>query len=540
MSPSVGGASAYRPSDAPARESAGREAFSGRTVFILAAIGSAVGLGNIWRYPYVAYANGGGAFLIPYLVALVTAAIPLLFLDYSLGHKNRGSAPLAFSRVRRWLEPFGWMQALLCFAITTYYAVILAWAVRYFFFSFGKKWGSDTETFFNEDFLQITDPAALGSFVTPTAIALAGIWIASIAIVFIGVDKGIGLVNKIFLPLLILTFAALVIRALFLEGAAQGLDAFFTPDWSAIKDPKVWVAAYGQVFFSTSVTMGAMLTYASYLKRRTNLTGSGLVVGFSNAGFEVLAGIGVFACIGFLATQQQVPVGEAVASGPGLAFVVFPALINEMPFGSLFGALFFGCLLVGGITSLISLMQVVGASFGEKFGVPPRASTLITGVAMAAASMLLYPRTTGLYVLDITDNWVNNVILVGATCLMAVSVGLIARALPALADHLNAVSSFKVGKIWMLCVSVITPLVLATTIWQSVTGLLAENYEGYPDQLLNTFGWGLTAAMVVLSVLLTFVPWRKEHKLIPQHELDEDGNDLNDPDNVHPMEGSRA
>ena len=552
MSQSAGGATAFRPSDAAASTSGGREAFSARSVFILAAIGSAVGLGNIWRYPMVAYSNGGGAFLVPYLVALLTAAIPLLFLDYALGHKYRGSAPLAFKRLRRWLEPFGWMQVLMCFVIATYYAAVLAWALRYFLASFRLDWGKDPNAYFNTTMLDATAEGALGHFVSPTLWALVGLWAVSILIVFIGVDKGIGWVNKILLPTLILVFGALVVRSLFLDGAAQGLNAFFTPDWEAIKDPKVWVAAYGQVFFSTSVAIGAMLTYASYLRRKTNLTGSGLVVGFSNASFEVLAGIGVFACLGFLALQQGVDVSEAAAGGPGLTFVVFPALINEMPFGNVFGVLFFGCLVVAGITSLISLMQVVGAAFGEKFGLSPKAASLITGVVMATVSVFFFSRSTAIHVLDVTDNWINNVILVTVAGLMALAVSFAALALPKLAHHLNAVSSFKVGKIWMLCVAVITPLVLAFATWQSVTGLLEKGYPSgkdeagnvlyYSDRFVNIFGWGMTGAMVVLALLLTLVPWLREHERAAAHELDEHGNDLNDTRHGydHTLEGSRA
>lgn len=522
MSHTAGGASAYRPSDAPDTGSGGRQAFSGRTVFILAAIGSAVGLGNIWRYPYVAYSNGGGAFLVPYLVALLTAAIPLLFVDYAMGHKFRGSAPLAFSRLKGWLQPFGWIQTLMCFVIATYYAVVLAWATRYFFYSFNLAWGDDPEGFFNGTVLQVADtPSAFGSFVGSTALVLAALWAVSILIVWIGVDAGIGWLNRVFLPLMMVVFAALVIRALLLDGAADGLNAFFSPDWAALKDAEVWVAAYGQVFFSTSVAIGAMLTYASYLHLKTNLTGSGLVVGFSNASFEVLAGIGVFACIGFLAHQQGVAVDEAAAGGPGLTFVVFPALISEMPFGNVFGVLFFGCLLLAGVTSLVSLMQVVGAAFADKAGVSHRTATLVTGTVMALVSLAFYPRSTGLYVLDVTDNWVNNVLLVGSAGLACIVLTWVALALPRLARHLNTVSSFRLGKVWMFCVGVLTPAVLAFTTWDTVKGLRAEPYEGYPTDFINTFGWGMVGAVLLLSVLLSFVPFRNRHLHATSYDLED-------------------
>ena len=128
-----------------------RGAFSGRRVFILAAIGSAVGLGNIWRFPYVAYENGGGAFMLPYLVALLTAGIPFLLVEYALGHKYRGSAPLSFARLSRRTEGLGWWQVGICFMIAVYYAAVIAWALSYTVFSFTQAWGEDPDAFFFGD-----------------------------------------------------------------------------------------------------------------------------------------------------------------------------------------------------------------------------------------------------------------------------------------------------------------------------------------------------------------------------------------------------
>ncbi len=129
-------------------DAAPREQFSGQVGFILSAIGSAVGLGNIWRFPGVAYENGGGAFLVPYLVALLTAGIPILLLDYAVGHRYRGSAPTALRRVKTWLEPLGWFQVMISFVIAVYYAAVIAWALRYTFFSVDEAWGDDPPGFF--------------------------------------------------------------------------------------------------------------------------------------------------------------------------------------------------------------------------------------------------------------------------------------------------------------------------------------------------------------------------------------------------------
>ncbi len=171
-------------------EQAKRGAFSSRNVFIFAAIGSAVGLGNIWRFPYVAYENGGGAFVIPYLIALLTAGIPFLFLDYAIGHRYRGSAPLSFARLRRGAEGLGWWQVGICFVIAVYYAAVIAWALRYTVFSVDKAWGNDPEGFFLGDFLQVSEPGVTLEIVPGVLVPMLLVWLAVIAIMVAGRAEG--------------------------------------------------------------------------------------------------------------------------------------------------------------------------------------------------------------------------------------------------------------------------------------------------------------------------------------------------------------
>ncbi|MBR5951529.1 MAG: sodium-dependent transporter, partial [Actinomycetaceae bacterium] len=293
-----------------------RDSWTGQTAFLFAAIGSAVGLGNIWRFPGVAYKNGGGAFIIPYLVSLVLIGIVVLLLDYSVGHKFRGSPPLAIRRLAgKFGETVGWIQTATSIVIAVYYAVILAWAVRYIGFSVTQPWTADPEAgtagFFVSEFLHLGE--ASGEFdLTPVAgilIPLVFIWIFVLLIMSLGVSGGVEKANKIFMPLLIVLFLIIVVRALFLPGAVEGLNTFFTPDWSAVGDPQVWIAAIGQIFFSLSIGFGIMVTYASYLKPKSNLTGTGLVAGFANSSFEILAGIGVFATLGYMSAQSGTAIG---------------------------------------------------------------------------------------------------------------------------------------------------------------------------------------------------------------------------------------
>ncbi|MBD8023960.1 sodium-dependent transporter [Microbacterium gallinarum] len=501
--------------DAGARAAAGRprEEWTGQVGFILAAIGSAVGLGNIWRFPGVAYENGGGAFLIPYLVALITAGIPILFLDYAIGHRSRGAAPTSFRRLagrgKRAVESLGWFQVSIAFVIGLYYTAVIAWALSYFIFSFDLRWGDDPAGFLTGEYLQVGEPGFSLEFVPGVLIPLTLVWIATIVVLWAGVAKGLQRVNVIFLPLLVIAFLILVVRALFLDGAVEGLNALFTPNWEALANPNVWIAAYSQIFFSLSIAFGIMITYASYRRRRSNLTGPGLVVAFANSSFEILAGIGVFATLGFFAFEQGVAVSELEGlTGVGLSFITFPAIVSQMPGGPIFGVLFFGSLVMAGFTSLISVIQVVSAAVQEKFGITRRTAAVSVGAVSAVLSILLFSTTTGLLALDVADQWANNVGIVASAVLMTIVVIWVLRRGPELRFHLNAVSTFKVGRIWVLLVGVLAPIVLGYMLIQRIVTLVIEGYGGMPPWYLLVVGWGTIAFIVIAAIVLALIPWR--------------------------------
>ncbi len=485
-----------------------RGAFGSRRVFILAAIGSAVGLGNIWRFPYVAYENGGGAFVVPYLVALLTAGIPFLLLDYAIGHRNRGSAPLSFARLRRGAEGLGWWQVGICFVIAVYYAAVVAWALRYTFFSLDQAWGSDPEGFFFGEFLQAGAVRVTTDVVPGVLWPLAVVWLAVLVIMALGVQRGIGATSLVFIPVLVLAFVALVVQSLLLPGAATGLDALFTPDWSALGSASVWAAAFGQIFFSLSIGFGIMITYASYVGRREDMIGSGLVVGFANSGFELLAGIGVFAALGFMAQANGVAVADVAGSGIGLAFVAFPTIISEAPAGALIGVLFFASLVIAGITSLVSIIEVVISAVRDKFDTRRLTATLVVVVPCALLSLALFSTTSGIYVLDVVDHFVNQYgILVVALVSMLVVVWVI-RALPVLGAHLNVHGRPRVGRTWRLLTSVVTPAGLTVVLVLALRDDLGAPYEDYPTWLLVVFGWLMVVLLPVVGFALARMPWR--------------------------------
>ncbi len=511
----------------PPKEHAPREQWSSPYGFILAAVGSAVGLGNIWRFPGVAYENGGGAFLVPYLVALLVAGVPILLLDYSLGHRFRGSSPAVFRRIGKRFEPLGWFHVAISFVIITYYAVILAWAIRYTIFSVDLAWGDDTVGFFVGEYLRVGDPGFNLDVVGGIFWPLLAIWLIAGIVMARGVTRGVELANRLFLPLLSLMFLALVVRAMFLPGATDGLNQFFTPDWAALTDAGVWIAAFSQIFFSLSIAFGIMITYSSYLPRRANLAPTGFVTAFANSSFELLAGFGVFATLGFMAFQQGVAVNELSGiTGVALSFMTFPQVISMMPGGPVFGVLFFGSLVLAGFTSLISLLQVVSAALQEKFNLRRQTASLIVTGTTGLLSVVLFSTTNGLNALDVVDKFANEVGIVLAAIAMTVVVGAGLRMLPTLRTHLNRTSTLRVGKWWDIAVGIVNPLMLVVMFAITVTALVREGYGGYPTSFVGWFGWGMVLLMIVAAFALTAVPWRTPVDDFDAVRVHERGDDL--------------
>lgn len=484
-----------------------REQWGTRAGFIMAAIGSAVGLGNIWRFPYVAYDNGGGAFFLAYLFAMLTAGIPLLLMEFSIGQKYRGSAPLSFARINKKAEWIGWWQVAISFVVATYYSVIIAWALSYMVFSFNQSWGSDTNGFFFGSYLEATDAGVLGGLNTNVLIPLIVVWAGVFVIMLAGVKKGIEWANRIFIPLLVVMFLAIVIRAITLDGALEGLDVFFRPDWQALATPGVWVAAYGHIFFSLSIGFAIMITYSSYLPKKEDLNNSAFITAFSNGSFELLAGIGIFATLGFMAGNLGVPVSEVVSSGIGLAFVAIPEIINTMPgFNGLFGFLFFGSLVLAGITSLISITETYIAGVQEKFQVS-RTKSVLVGGGLSAIISLLYATRGGINILDAVDNFINQFGIAFAGLVSVIAVAWVMRKLDVLQVHLNTVSDFKVGLWWKLCLLIVTPIVLGVNLTLAFIDNVRSPYGDMPLSFLGVSGWGVAGAALLLGILFSFIKW---------------------------------
>lgn len=490
-------------------ENESRGQWGSRLGFVLSAIGSAVGLGNIWRFPYLTYKDGGGAFLLPYLVAVLTVGIPLIMLEVSLGHKTQGAAPTAFSKTDKRFSWLGWWQPLNSLIILVYYSVIIGWALNYIVFSFTQAWGTDTNKFFFETFLGVTNsPFNLGGIKWPVLVAMSIIWFVNWYIVYNGVQSGIEKANKIMMPALFIMMIILMIRGVTLPGAAVGLEQYLHPDFTKILNGQVWIDAFGQAFFSLSVAMGVYCAYGSYLPKKSDIVNNAFITGFADTGFAFLSGLAVFSILGFMATESGAPFDKIVAQSMGLAFVAFPRGISMMPFLPwLFGIMFFGCLLFGGLTSSISMVEAFSSGVIDKTHGDRKKIVTITCFLGWLVS-ILFSTGAGLLILDIVDHFVNAYGVVLAGLAEAIAIGYF-YGTDKIREHFNPISDFKIGAWWDVLVKYWAPFIM---IVMGVINLIAElkaPYGGYPFSSVLLFGWVLMVVDLIVSFVLGGRDWEK-------------------------------
>ncbi len=345
-----------------------REQWGSRVGFILAAAGSAIGLGNIWRFPYVTGTNGGAAFVIIYLLAIVLIGYPLMVAEISLGRKTQKNPIGAFLALAPG-TPWWFVGALGVFAgflILSFYSVVAGWAVAYIFKALGG-FAPDTQALFYSTIG--VDLGEGADYLTP--ILWHGLFmVLTVAIIAAGVVKGIQRWVKILMPLLFILLLILVLRSVTLPGAGAGVSYYLKPDFSAITG-RTFLAAVAQSFFTLSLGMGAMITYGSYLNKGENIgDNAAWVVGLDTI-VAFLAGFAVFPAVFALGLEP--------GQGPGLTFVTLPAVFAEMPAGSFFGVLFFLLLTIAALTSAISLLEVVVAWLVDEKGWSRVKASLLMG-----------------------------------------------------------------------------------------------------------------------------------------------------------------
>lgn len=349
-----------------------RDGFSSRFGIIAAAAGSAVGLGNIWKFPYIVGENGGSAFILVYLISILAVGIPVLLAEFIIGRRGQANAVRSFKKLApntKW-PAIGWMGIVAAFMILGFYTVIAGYTIHYFILtvtnSFAGMSSSDIAQTFN-DFASSTTP------IIYTIIFI----ILSLAILFGGVKDGIEKYSKVLMPGLLGIIILLVIRAVTLPGATEGIEFLLKPNFSELSMDAV-LDALGHSFFSLSVGMGTMLTYGSYISKKENLTSTTFSIAAADTIIALLAGLAIFPAV--------FAFGIDPTAGPGLVFITLPNVFLQMTGGAIFGALFFFLLFIAALTSVVSIFEVIIAYVTEELKLNRQKAMGLTAVAVIIIS----------------------------------------------------------------------------------------------------------------------------------------------------------
>lgn len=514
-----------------------RERWHSRTAFIMAAVGSAIGLGNVWRFPGQAFQNGGGAFFVPYFIALLTAGIPLMIVEYGIGSRYQGSAPRAYRRLDKRFEWIGWWAVLVGLMISFYYCIILAWSWQFAWESVvgmfngtlpwtgaaGDSGGSDTAAFFGQVLGTPKGDEAVGDFNYGTMFGLAATWLC----VYLAIAKGVHRVGKVVMitvPLPLVILLILAIRGLTLPNSMDGLSYYLAPDWAKLQDPEVWLAAYSQVFFSLSVGWGILIAYASFRPKDSDVVNNAYMTSFANCGFSFMAGFAVFSTLGYLAAAMNTPIPDMQGiQGGALAFVTYPEAISRIDMGvELQGLLalgFFVMLLTLGIDSAFSIVEAVAAAMKDKFNVSR--ATVVRGLCVGGFLMgLIYCFGRGPDWLDITDGYMGNY---GLSLVALIQCLLVAWIIPKsklddLQKNINDRSELTTGVLWRVCLKFITPAVLIWGFYKTTMKMIEQDV----DLTIIVFGAVPAGMVILLAFMLQAIKTQKDMDEAGEFATEED------------------
>ena len=427
-----------------------RESWGGKMGFWLAAAGSAIGLGNIWRFPYLAGANGGAAFVFIYLLLVLTIGFSVMLAEFAIGRHTNLNAVGAFQKLKGgpW-QIAGWMGVIAGFVILSFYSVIGGWTIKYIISSFTGMISTSTDS--TEYFLNFI---ANGP---QTVLYLAIFMAITIFVVYRGVGKGIEDTCKILMPALFAILVILIIRAVTLPGAFAGIDFYLNPDFSKITG-KTILAALGQAFFSLSLGMGCMITYGSYIKsKKDSLPKAAAIITLLDTSAAFLAGFVIFPTV--------FAFGAEPGAGPGLTFITLPKVFALMPGGQIWSALFFLLLCVAALTSAISLLEVVVAYAIDNLKWPRHKAALsiggvifLLGIPSALSQGAVSLNVLGMSFLDLLDFISNNILLTVGGLLISLFVGWI---IPDIAKkETTSHGPFAFQTIWLWICRVVAPVAI--------------------------------------------------------------------------------
>lgn len=439
-----------------------RSNFTSKIGFILAAAGSAVGLGNIWRFPYLVAQYGGGTFLLCYIILAVTFGFALMTAEIALGRKTRLSAIGAFSALNKKYRFIGVLAALVPILILPYYSVIGGWVIKYFtVFISGQATQAAEDTYFSEFIGQTGQPIFwFALFMVFTAI-----------VVLFGVEKGIEKVSQFMMPLLVVLTIGISLYVLTIDGAWEGVKYYITPHMSDFS-LKTLLAAMGQLFYSMSLAMGIMITYGSYMKRSTNLEHSVRQIEIFDTGIAFFAGLMIVPAVFAFSGGNT----DTLNAGPGLMFITLPKVFTSMPFGAVLGTAFFILVFFAAVTSSISLMETIVSILMDYFHWERKKTAIIVLVyclLMGIPSSLGFGvwdfiQPLGMSILDAWDFISNSILMPIVALLTCFFVGFVIKP-KTIIDEANAEGAkFKSVTLFTVVIKWVAPVILIAILISSV------------------------------------------------------------------------
>jgi len=495
------------------QDSASRGQWKSRIGFILAASGSAIGLGNIVFFSANAYQFGGGAFYFPYLIGLFAIGIPVMALEFGLGAFSGRAFPETMFRIAgKKGEWAGWWAILNAGFITMWYITILGWVIGMLVGSFGALWEPSVAVpAFGMESGALGNPHAFFFRMLSSwwpVIFVVVIWILNVIICRRGAET-IEQATRVFVPLMWAFMLILIVRGLTLPNGFQGVLLLFSPDFSVMADPSVWKGAFSQIFFTLSLGFGVMTAYASYLPKNSDHTNNAYVTSLLNCGFEYIAGLAVFSLLFVFAVVPQ-------ASTLSMMFFILPQGIAQLPGGAGavagFGALFFILLIIAGLTSSVSLVEALTSSIRDKFGVSRKKVLAYTGVVGALGSiifalpMVVNPSlsddgTMGLTLTDIMSHWNFDYGLLLVGLVECVLVGWVMGA-DKIRVVLNANSKMKLGPWFDFLIKWAIPAVLIFLIGWDITNEIRNGVYGMPFNANYADKYSLMKLAPALSIVV--------------------------------------
>ena len=443
-----------------------RSSFSGKLGFVLAAAGSAVGLGNIWRFPYLAAKYGGGTFLFIYLILAVTFGFTLMTAEIAIGRKTGLSAIGAFTILDKRFKFLGILASAVPIIIFPYYSVIGGWVVKYFFvFVTGSGHTAAGDSYFTDFIGGTFEPIGwFFLFIAVTAV-----------IVGFGVEQGIEKVSKFMMPILVLLTLFVALYGLTIDGAMDGLSYYLKPHMADVS-AKTILAAMGQLFYSMSLAMGIMITYGSYMKKENHLESSVRQIEIFDTGVAFLAGLMIIPAVFAFSGGDS----SALQAGPGLMFITLPKVFGNMKFGNVVGTVFFLLVFFAALTSAISLMETIVSILRDKLGWTRKGTCVfvtILALVMGVPSSLGFGPLSfiswmGLSVLDILDFVSNSVLMPIVAFFTCIFIGFVIKP-STIADEVKVTDgTFKGEKLFAVMIKWIAPIFLVLILLSSVASAL--------------------------------------------------------------------